>query len=241
MLKKSFISLVVATLSLNANFLSKDTVDKDFNNLEIFKKNNVTVSSVYKEGNIYITNIKVNNMKDTVFLSEDKKYMFTGGISTESNGEALSSPVNLNIAKNKEAFTFGKGEEEYLLFTDPECPFCKKFEEFLPELENKVKIKVFYLPLVDMHPTAKEVSKYQMSLKDKMPIIDILKIDNKNPGFINRTYDEKTSKLLEDKVNEQMKIADEFNINSTPTLIDSKGKKITWTNFLQKQGIKLSK
>ena len=241
MLKKSLISLVVATLSLNASFLSKDTIDKDFNNLDIFKKNGVTVSSVYKEGNIYITNIKGNNLKDTVYLSEDKQYMFTGGLNTNLNGEILASPVDLEITKNKEAFVFGKGEKEYLLFTDPECPFCKKFEEFLPALEDKVKIRIFYNPLVDMHPTAKEVSKYQMSQKDKMSIIDILKINNKNPEFINRTYDEKTSKSLENKINEQMKIADEFNINSTPTIIDSKGKKILWTNFLKEQGIDLSK
>lgn len=47
----------------------------------------------------------------------------------------------------------GNGKRQIYVFSDPDCPFCKKLETELPGLEN-VTIHVFLYPLVSIHPHA---------------------------------------------------------------------------------------
>jgi thiol:disulfide interchange protein DsbC len=49
----------------------------------------------------------------------------------------------------------GNGKREVYLFSDPDCPFCKKLEEQLPQVKN-VTIHVFLFPLTAIHPHAYE-------------------------------------------------------------------------------------
>ena len=45
----------------------------------------------------------------------------------------------------------GNGKRELYLFEDPDCPFCKKFEQELPKI-NDVTLHVFLYPLTSLHP-----------------------------------------------------------------------------------------
>jgi len=47
----------------------------------------------------------------------------------------------------------GNGQRQMYVFSDPDCPFCKKLEKELPKLDN-VTIHVFLYPLVSIHPNA---------------------------------------------------------------------------------------
>jgi thiol:disulfide interchange protein DsbC len=47
----------------------------------------------------------------------------------------------------------GNGKRELYLFEDPDCPFCKKFEEQLPEITD-VTLHIFLYPLTSIHPNA---------------------------------------------------------------------------------------
>ena len=47
----------------------------------------------------------------------------------------------------------GNGKRELYLFEDPDCPFCKKFEEQLPEVTD-VTLHIFLYPLTSIHPNA---------------------------------------------------------------------------------------
>jgi thiol:disulfide interchange protein DsbC len=47
----------------------------------------------------------------------------------------------------------GNGKRELYLFEDPDCPFCKKFEEQLPDVTN-VTLHIFLYPLTSIHPHA---------------------------------------------------------------------------------------
>ena len=47
----------------------------------------------------------------------------------------------------------GNGKRELYLFEDPDCPFCKKFEEQLPEVTD-VTMHIFLYPLTSIHPNA---------------------------------------------------------------------------------------
>jgi thiol:disulfide interchange protein DsbC len=49
----------------------------------------------------------------------------------------------------------GNGKREVYIFSDPDCPFCKKLEQQLPQVKD-VTIHVFLFPLTAIHPHAYE-------------------------------------------------------------------------------------
>ena len=48
----------------------------------------------------------------------------------------------------------GRGERKLAVFTDPDCPYCRRLEPELDKLDN-VTIYTFMLPLEQLHPEAK--------------------------------------------------------------------------------------
>jgi thiol:disulfide interchange protein DsbC len=57
------------------------------------------------------------------------------------------------------AFTVvkGKGERRLAVFSDPDCPFCRRLEQELAKLDN-LTVHVFLLPLADLHPRAPQIA-----------------------------------------------------------------------------------
>jgi thiol:disulfide interchange protein DsbC len=48
----------------------------------------------------------------------------------------------------------GKGERVIAVFSDPDCPFCRRLETELDKLDN-VTLYTFLYPLEGLHPEAK--------------------------------------------------------------------------------------
>jgi thiol:disulfide interchange protein DsbC len=59
-------------------------------------------------------------------------------------------PLDLAIRHVK-----GDGSRKLAIFADPDCPFCKKFEQELTSIDN-VTVYTFLYPLADLHPDAPE-------------------------------------------------------------------------------------
>ena len=156
-----------------------------------------------------------------------------------SNGMKITSPADVAPIRGKEAFVYGTGTEEYFLFTDPECKYCKMLESYLPKIQDKVKIRVFYYPL-DSHTNAKDLSLYIMSQKtadkkisamfDSTTIIEKAKSMKYTPAELEK---------LEKQLDEQIQIGMKLNVQGTPTLFDKDGKNIIWVNLLEKFGIEV--
>lgn len=74
----------------------------------------------------------------------------------------------LPFESNSFTMTYGKGEREFALFVDPDCPFCREFDKNLkknPDLVN-AKVHVFYMPL-NIHPYARTHANFLWCQKDK--------------------------------------------------------------------------
>jgi thiol:disulfide interchange protein DsbC len=243
MKKTILLSLAVASLATSsfANFLPKTELDS-FNNLELLKKVGANVTSVYDANSLYIANIDVRENQDMIYITKDKKYLISGNVVNMENGNILTAPIeNLAILKNKESFTYGTGKSEYYLFTDPECPYCKELEKYFPKIKDKVKINIFHFPLITLHPDAKELSKYQMSLyENTKDILEILSKTTKSEDYIARKYSKETEDALEKKINEQMQIASTLKITGTPAIIKSNGEQMNWVSFLKENGIDIT-
>ena len=238
--KKVIISSLLLGVSLSANNkeVSKTEIAQ-MEQLELFKRAQIKINKAYDTGSLYILNISVQGNPDEIYLTKDKKLVLAGDVIDASNGMKITSPADVAPIRGKEAFVYGTGTEEYFLFTDPECKYCKMLESYLPKIQDKVKIRVFYYPL-DSHTNAKDLSLYIMSQKTT---------DKKVTAMFDSTasiekaksmkYTQAELEKLEKQLDEQIQIGMKLNVQGTPTLFDKDGKNIIWVNLLEKFGIEV--
>ncbi|OLZ79015.1 Probable thiol:disulfide interchange protein DsbC precursor [Chromobacterium violaceum] len=114
--------------------------------------------------------------RQVVYVNSDASYLFVGDLIDAKNKESLTerkmaelSKVDFNALPFQYAFkdVRGKGERKMAVFTDPDCPFCKKLErESLKDIDN-VTIYTFLYPLTQLHPDAMRKSKQIWCSSDK--------------------------------------------------------------------------
>lgn len=236
LLKTIFIALTLVTVANAASKISSADI-KEIESLRLFQSAQVKVKDGYDADSVYQLNVTVKGKADKVFLTKDKKYLIAGDVISTENGQPLEVPVDLTPTVGKEAFTFGKGKDEYVLFTDPECPYCKQFEAYFPQIEDKVKIRVFYFPL-DFHKNAKDISLYIMSQKSYEDKVKAMIGTTKDtPAFKNRKISKDELAKLEKQLESQLKVAAELGIRGTPSVFDKEGNKVSWAAMLQGYGI----
>lgn len=237
--RNALLAFAISTTTLTAyDELSKKEIS-NIENLNLFKEINIKIKNAYDMGSLYLLKVKVRGNSDEIYLTKDKQHLIAGDVLSTKNGEKLTIPVDLKEIRGKEALTFGTGKDEYFLFTDPQCPYCKKFESFFPQIKDKVKINIFFYPL-DFHKEAKDLSLYVMSKKTQKEKEDaLLNITANSDSFINRTISKDELKTLEKKLETQMQVAHELDVRGTPAVFDSKGNKVSWVQLLQNYGIEL--
>lgn len=237
-IKKAFVFLLFLTV-INAQEVKQLTNSEviELQKIQLLKKAQIKIIKAYDMGSLYILNTKIQEKPQELFLTKDKKILIAGNVMNSKTGEPITAPIDLSDLQGKQALTFGTGTDEYYLFTDPECPYCKKFESYLPQIEKNVKINIFFFPL-SFHENAKDLSLYFMSKESNNEKIKaMMSVDAKSKEFINRKIDKKTLTKLEEKLQIQLQIAQKLGIRGTPTLYSTSGKKVVWVNLLKKYGV----
>lgn len=232
---------ILLALSLTTGLSAADKLSqkdlKEIQALPLINMAQVEVKGGTDFGSLYGLNVKVKGRMDTIFLTKDKKYLLPGDAISTQNGQPLELPIDISSTIGKEAFTFGTGKDEYVLFTDPECPYCKKFESYFSQIEDKVKIRVFFFPL-SFHENARDISLYVMSQNsydDKVLAMTTTTKDSED--FKEWRKNKKVSEKIEKSLEEQMSIAQNLGISGTPSIFDKDGNKIIWAQMLQDYGI----
>lgn len=169
----------------------------------------------------------VNPFKRVIFIGE--LYTNTGVSLTANEREAWKSELNVKqikdlnlkeIVKYAKKVDFNKGSKKYdfILFTDPECPFCAKVEELF--IEKDASVYINFYPL-SFHPHAEKWSK------------EILSAPNFKDAFLKLR---KTQKDLNIKITSQAEqtlknmksVGEKLKIMGTPKIfiVDKKENKI---------------
>lgn len=113
--------------------------------------------------------------KNLAYTDVTGDYFLFGDIIRMKDQSNLSSQkrdelkkIDFNSLPFKDAITYkrGDGSRKLAVFSDPQCPFCKRLETELMKLDN-VTIYVFTNPLVGLHPEARNLSKKIWCSKDK--------------------------------------------------------------------------
>jgi len=153
-MKKIILSIgIIASLFASDKLLTQKELNEVLKSSIIYpklskdiKKGIVKVRGVFKDG-FYIINIKTPRGAGNIYITKDKKYTILGNVLNNKNGSPLTAnfPVNKSIVQNGIVFTFGKGDKEIYLVTDPECPYCRMMEaKTKTNLEKNYKVHVYY-------------------------------------------------------------------------------------------------
>lgn len=225
------ISLLLVGTFLLANSLIQDE-EKSLVQSVIPKTKIEKIKHSYMDGlyEVYLKNgniIYVYPYKRLIFFGEI--YTNTGINLTSQNRQKWQDIVNKQKLKNLSAkellqdsfkIDFGSGSKRYtfILFTDPECPFCRKVDKYIED--KNVTFYINYMPLY-FHKNAKKWALQILSSKNKKEAIKKIEKTNKD---LNVTITNKAKEQLQNTQN----LAKKLNIKGTPTIfvIDTKKNKI---------------
>lgn len=109
----------------------------------------------------------------------------------------------------------GDGSRKFALFTDPDCPFCKRIEQEFLNLDN-VTIYTFLYPIDQLHPAAAQKARAVWCASDRAKVWTELMLRNVQP---------KAAKC-DTPVEKIVAFSEKLKIFGTPTLFLSDGQRI---------------
>ena len=174
MLKKMSMAIIFATIGMNAyadhNPNHKPSVEDNVK--AVWNKTPPTMNL----GAVKATSIPgVFKVNTEVFIDPTGRFMMVGGkifdtlavnsvnagAPQPSQAERPAPPKNVDVkllnTQNAIKSVKGNGERTLYVFSDPDCPFCKRLEQTLEGLDN-VTVYTFPYPLEGLHPKAKATS-----------------------------------------------------------------------------------
>ncbi len=136
---------------------------------------------------------------------------------TQQRMEALKA-VKFDSLPFDKAITLvkGKGERRIAVFSDPDCPFCRKLEQELAGMDN-LTVHVFLLPLKELHPRAVEIAGNIWCAEDRAGAWRAYMLEGRQP---------EGGRSCATPVNEIATLAAELGIDGTPAIILSNGRRL---------------
>ena len=119
-------------------------------------------------------------------------------------------PLDRAIKKVK-----GSGARKLAIFTDPDCPYCKRLEGDLAKVDD-VTLYIFLLPLQQLHPDAPRKARAVWCAPEPAKAWDALMTGGKEPP--------PAPGDCKDPIADIAKLAEDYGINGTPALIFESGK-----------------
>jgi thiol:disulfide interchange protein DsbC len=173
----------------------------------------------------------------TAFLDKKTGAIYFGN-GYDKEGNIMAFPKDINIIKEGVAFSYGKGKKEIYLVTDPECPYCTKFEKAAEGKLEDYTVHVIFYPL-PFHKKAPAMIEWIMQAKSDVEKRErLIKIAlKKSTEYQSLIKDMKkpfhystSTKIVIDK---SLKAVQELGTRGTPTTYDEKFNKIPWVNLVK--------
>lgn len=162
-------------------------------------------------------------MGDNIAYTDEAGRVFIFGHMFDMETQTDLTAVSLQ-KKEKTVFPFnslnqaivrtkGNGQAKLAVFSDPECPYCKKIDAELEKLTN-VTIYTFPYPLEQLHPTARETAiAIWCSTDPTATWVDYI-----------RTATLPDTKLCDHPIDQNIALGKKLAITVTPTMIAEDGR-----------------
>jgi thiol:disulfide interchange protein DsbC len=110
----------------------------------------------------------------------------------------------------------GNGKRKLAVFSDPDCPYCRRLEQDLNKLDD-VTVYTFLLPIEQLHPAAADKARAVWCSADRQKTWNELMLNNVAPA---------ETKACENPVDKIMAFAQQKHINATPTMFLADGTRV---------------
>ena len=160
-----------------------------------------------------------------VYADANAQYIFLGDVVDLKNRANLTQarlsvlnavPLSQLPLNNAIKTVKGKGERKLVVFSDADCPYCRKFEDELKKVDN-ITVYTFLLPIEGLHPKAAQISRQVWCAPDKNKAWDDYMSSGKIPANDGK---------CDNPVNENIALGAKLGISGTPTIILSNGQRI---------------
>lgn len=222
-------------LSLSLSLIAGDIDPKSFKSIKTLAQPHIKILKAYDHGLIYELSLQITSSRGaqhtTAFVTKDKKVVLLGDALNANTGESIKRPLEMTKIRENADIVYGTGSKELVVFTDPECPYCVKFEKMWPQIKDKVKLYVYFMPLSG-HRNATQMSYHVMKQKDqKAKAKAILDMAHGDRSFERLTMTKQINDLFGKKIQENQVLANEFGVRGTPAVFDTKGNSINWSEL----------
>ena len=159
------------------------------------------------------------------YATPDGRYLMLGNVIDVSTRKNLTAARNAKLSEVKwESLPLhkaikevrGNGSRKLAVFSDADCPFCRKLEAEVEKLNN-VTIYTFLNPIESLHPAAIPLSKQIWCEKDRLKAWKAYMLKGEKP----------TAKGdCDNTVDEVIALGNRLRVTGTPTLIFVNGQRI---------------
>ncbi len=104
------------------------------------------------------------SQKIIAYLNKKTSTLYIGS-AYDKEGNAILFPTDAALVKEGIAFSYGNGSKEIYLITDPECPYCSKFEQAANGKLDEYTVHVILYPL-SFHKNSPAMIEWIMAGKD---------------------------------------------------------------------------
>ncbi|MHB1676097.1 MAG: DsbC family protein [Sulfuriferula sp.] len=160
-----------------------------------------------------------------VYSDENANYLFLGSVVDTKTRKNLTNErlAKLNAVKldrfplnHAIKFVKGDGSRKLVIFSDPECPYCKRLEQELTKVTN-ITLYDFPYPIESLHPGTTAVSKAIWCAKDREAAWKDALLKNIYP---------KNDGKCDNPVDANIALGDKLHITGTPTLFFANGQRV---------------
>ncbi len=212
--------LIISVLFINTAFANKVDIVNSLSPFfgEIKKKD---VSKTKFDG---VYEVILHNPIKSLLVSADGEYLIQGNIINLRTGTPLKASSHINGIKqaligtinNKDKIIFKAKNEKYSVhvFTDVDCPYCKKLHAQMSKMNALgITIKYLAMPLKSLHPTAQGKMEKIWCADDRVKAMNDYKTKNIIPD----------SEACKNPVAKQLLIAKQLGIQGTPAIFLADG------------------
>jgi len=182
-----------------------------------------TISSVQKTAYSGLYEVYLDGQ--LIYMDAKGQYVFSGDIID------LKSRTNLTQARlnklqavkwdtlplnNAMKTVKGKGERKLVVFSDVDCPYCRKFEAELAKVDN-ITVYTFLYPIEGLHPKAVQTSKQIWCAPDRNKAWD---------DYITRGTVPSNHRSWAHRGDATIALGSKLKVSGTPTLVFANGVRV---------------
>jgi len=160
-----------------------------------------------------------------LYVDAQAKYVFAGDVIDMKNRRNLTrARLNQLQAVNWDTLPLnnalktvkGNGARKLVVFSDVDCPYCRKFEAELAKVDN-ITVYTFLYPIEGLHPKAVQTSKQIWCAPDRNKAWD---------DYITSSSVPSNDGKCANPVDETIALAAKLKISGTPTIIFANGQRV---------------